>query len=232
MLSLAIANVATAQGNIVFGPGAEFIGVGVSRLETKALDDRLAASGYPTFGQTPRGVNLGGYRILWGAWTLGAEWHGIVFDGTTHDGREVGQGGGYGTVGVGRVVELSPRIRVYPRLGLGGGGMGLWIEDPEVPPVAFDDVLRDPARYRDPLGSRARTTVISYASAVMDFGAGAELLSRLSGRGPMIGLRVGYLAVPSSTRNWQLYDRRISDGPAASIAGPYIRLLLGTGRRK
>ena len=142
-----------------------------------------------------------------------------------HQGREVGIGGGYGTLGLGYVVELSPRLRVYPRLGLGGGGMGMWFESDSV--VNFDDVLDDPKPVVDSL----REPVLSRVSFVMDLGVGAEFLPGGFARGLMVGLRLGYLAAPSSS-NWQLRDQDVSGGPKTSIAGAYIRGVIGVGRRR
>ncbi len=226
--------VAEAQGRLLRGPGAEFVAAGASRLATAALDDRLAALGYPTFGRTALAVSLGGYRILPGGWTLGAEWHGVIQGNEAHAGRTVGLGGGYGTVGVGYAVELSPRARVYPRLGVGVGGLGLWIERP-TQPLAFDEVLDDPDRQREAVGDRDRQTVLSHTNIVMDLGAGAELLlgGRSSGRTrrPLVGVRLGYLAMPFAT-NWRLAEHPVDGGPGATLAGFYVRVVVGTGRMR
>ena len=230
MLVLGAATRLPAQEQLLFGPGAEFFGLGLSRLATGELDDRLAAQGYPTFGRTAVGVSLGGYRIFRRRWTLGAEWQGIIQGAEEHQGRTVGFGGGYGTIGVGRVVELSPRVRVTPRVGFGGGGFGLWFDRPE-PSVGFDAVLGDPDRYRDSVRGYLSETVLSHGSALVDLGVGVELLARATGRGPMLGLRVGYLAMPSTTE-WQLRERPVTGGPEASLAGPYVRVMIGTGRRR
>ena len=221
---------APAQMRLITGPGAEFLAVGASRLATGTLDDRLAAQGYPTFGRTALAVSLGGYRVVSGGWTLGAEWHGLVHGNKSHAGREVGLGGGYGTIGVGYAVELSPRARVYPRLGLGVGGMGLWIESPQEA-VGFDEVLGDPDRFQDRVAGVDRETTLNTGGIVVDLGAGAELLSRAQGRGAMIGVRLGYLAMPFGT-SWRLYERPVRDAPNATLAGPYIRVVVGTGRSR
>ena len=215
---------ANAQG--VFGPGASYLGAGVSGIGTGNLEDRLAARGYPTFGRTAAGVGIGTYHILPGGLTVGGEWNGLILGEKDHQGNEVGIGGGYGTLGLGYMVELSPRIRIYPRFGLGGGGMGLWIER-DSGAVGFDDVLANPK----PIPEKDRDPVLSRVSVVVDLGFGAEFLPGGWGRGLMVGLRLGYLAAPSST-SWQMYDQTVSDGPAVSIGGPYIKGMIGVGRRR
>jgi len=219
---------ARAQRGLLLGPGAEFVGAGVSRLATGELDGRLAAQGYPTFGRTPLALSLGGHRILSSRLMLGAEWHGIIHGNEEHEGREVGLGGGYGTLALGYAVELSPRARVYPRLGLGGGGMGVWIETPR-DAVGFDEVLGDPDSHQDHVVGPDRQTTLSTGGMVVDLGAGGELLSRRGGRGPMIGLRLGYLAMPFRP-SWRQFERPVSGGPRATLAGPYVRVVIGTGR--
>ena len=120
----------------LLGPGAAYLGIGASGMATGELDDALAARGYPTFGRTALAVNLGAYRILSSGVMLGAEWHGLIMGEQAHHENEVGLGGGYGTLGIGYMMKVSPRARLYPRIGLGGGGMGLWIENDSV--VAFE----------------------------------------------------------------------------------------------
>jgi hypothetical protein len=203
------------------------VGGGISGIATEELDDRLAAGGYPTFGSTAGAVTLGAYRVLRSGVMLGGEFNGLVIGDAEHGGRTVGLGGGYATLGVGYAVELSPRARVYPRLGLGAGGLALWFED-EADTVSFDDVLADPR----PLPDR-RQPVLSHDGVVLDLGAGAELLPGGRGRGPLIGLRLGYLlAAFGSGTDWQLYEYTASDGPPATIAGPYVRVVVGGAWRR
>ena len=215
--------IALAQG--IFGPGASFIGGGVSGIGTGNLDERLAARRYPTFGTSAVGLVLGTYHILPGGLSVGGEWHGLIIGDEVHQGRDVGIGGGYGTLGLGYVVELSRGLRVYPRLGLGGGGMGMWFERDSV--VNFDDVLADPKPTPDP----PREPVLSRVSVLMDLGVGAEVLPGGIGRGLMFGVRLGYLVAPSSSE-WQLYGHDVIGGPATSLRGPYIRGVIGVGRRR
>jgi hypothetical protein len=216
---------ASAQARDLFGAGAMYLGVGASDVATGKLDDRLAANGYPTFGQTAAGVNMGAHIILPGGVTVGAEWHGLIIGDETHNGRDVGIGGGYGTLGIGFVKDLSPRARIYPRFGLGGGGMGLWIERNEGE-VDFDDVLQNP----QPTNDDVREPVLSTASAVIDFGLGTELLPGGWARGLMFGVRAGYLAAFNT--DWSLHNQNVTTGPDANIGGPYIRATIGIGWKR
>ncbi|HEX6573368.1 MAG TPA: outer membrane beta-barrel protein [Gemmatimonadaceae bacterium] len=208
---------ASAQASLL-GPGAVYIGGGVSSVATGKLDDRLAEHGYPTFGQRMGAVTLGGYRRLSSGIMLGAELNGLIKGEKSHNGNDVGLGGGYGTLGIGYAMDLSRGARFYPRLGIGAGGFGMWIERDDEP-VAFDDVIDNPAPETE-----TRHPVLSRDGLVADLGAGLELHRGRSG--PMIGLRFGYLAAPFNS-HWDNYDRDVIDGPDASISGPYVRIVIG-----
>jgi hypothetical protein len=227
MLALALAASAAetvaAQAWWLRGPDAAFIAMGVSGVALGELDDELAERGYPTFGRTALAPAIGAYWKLSSGLMLGGEWGGIILGEETHDGREVGVGGGYATLGAGYAMELSSRARLYPRLGFGGGGFGLWFESEEEE-VAFDEALADPRPAPDD------ESVLNRASAVVDLGAGAEFRPIVGGAGPLVALRLGYIATPFST-GWTMDDRPLSGGPAATIAGPYVRVVIGWGVR-
>ena len=216
---------AAAQQGLL-GPGAAYVVAGVSGIATGELDTRLGTLGYPTFGRAATAVGLGAYRVLTSGVMLGGEWHGLLIGEEPYAGRVVGLGGGYATLGVGYAVELSPRVRIYPRLGLGAGGLALWSES-AADTVSFDEVLADPRPVP------GRQPLLSRDGVVVDLGAGAELLPGARRRGALIGVRLGYLVARFGSRaNWQLYERTASAGPAATISGPYVRVVVGGAWRR
>jgi hypothetical protein len=220
-LGLSPANVRAQES--LLGPGAAFISIGVARVATSELDARLAANGYPTFGQTAKSIGIGGYRILNDRFLLGAEITGVNVGEEPHNGRDVWLGGGSGTLSFGYVKDLTCRLRIYPRIGVGAGGLSMVIESPS-DTLQFDDVLNSPP------ATPSREPVLSRDGGVLDLGVGLEFLSRGSGKGALIGLRAGYLATSFGSKNdWQFYQRTASNGPAASIAGFYARAVIGGG---
>ena len=223
-LSLSCLTIRPALGQGLLGAGAAYLGVGASGISTGKLDDRLAANGYPTFGSSATGVNVGAHVILPGGITVGAEWHGLIIGDAVFNNREVGIGGGYGTLGIGFVKQLSPRLRVFPRLGLGGGGMGLWFDEGSGE-VDFDDVLADPQP-----SEYVNEPVLNTSSAVIDLGLGGEVLPGGFGKGLMLGVRLGYLAAFDT--EWSLRNQTVAAGPEANIGGPYIRATIGIGWRR
>lgn len=221
-LAFSVAGTASAEAQAdLLGPGAGFIAVGVSGIATEELDDWLAGRGYPTFGSTAVVIGLGGYRILSSGVMLGAEFNGLIMGEEPHEGRKMGLGGGYVTLGAGYMVNLSPRARVYPRVGVGAGGLGLWVESQDS--VDFEDVLEGPVP--------DRATVLNRAGMVVDLGAGAEFLPSGPG-GPLVGLRAGYLALPFDPDWVTSYGHPVRGGPDASIAGPYVRVTVGWAWRR
>lgn len=217
---IALAPSAFAQ-QALLGPGAAYISLGRSQISTGELDDRLEANGYPTFGQSAGSLGIGAYRLLSNRVMLGGEITGLILDEKPHQGREVGIGGGYATLGVGYMKQLSPRLRFYPRLGLGAGGITMWIESADT--VSFDSVLANP----QPVSSRQR--LLSRDGGVIDLGAGLEFLPKHL----LIGVRAGYvIASFGSDSNWWMQNGTATNGPKASIAGPYIRFVVGGAWRR
>lgn len=216
LLVLGFASSTLAQ-QALLGPGAAFISVGTARISTSELDDRLQANGYPTFGQKAASLGVGAYRVFGNGLMFGAEATGLIVDEKPHQGREVGIGGGHATLGLGYMKRISPRLRIYPRIGLGAGGVTMWIESADT--VTFDQVLANP----QPVDGRQR--LLSRDGGVIDLGIGAEFLPK---GGLLLGIRAGYLAASfGDDNNWWLQNGTATNGPEASIAGPYVRFTLG-----
>jgi len=218
---------AGAQARVLHPGDALFIGVGGLHMATGALDDRLTANGYPTFGRLAGTVGGGAYRAWRNRLLLGGEANLLVVGEKPHRGSDVALQGGFATIGVGYAFDRS-RVRLYPRVGIGAGGLVLTIaRDGEE--VGFDEVLDEPFR---PSRSEAdRLTVLTNDGLVLDLGGAAELLPR-AGR-LLIGARAGYLATRFGPQ-WHLDERfekrLVRDGPDATIAGPYVRVVVGVRR--
>ena len=150
---------------------------------------------------------------------LGAEITGLAFKETAQNGREYGLGGGYATLGVGYAKQLSPRVRIFPRVGLGAGGITLWVQEADT--ATFDFILANP----QPVPARER--LLSRDGGVIDVGGGLELLSRRD-HGWLFGLRAGViLSSFGDDTNWWTQNGTATNGPPASITGAYLRFILG-----
>jgi hypothetical protein len=227
LVAVLVAEPLPAQSRAARSGFTGYFAAGVSAISNPELNDGLAANGYPTFSSRPHGGSLGAYRLLRSGVMLGGEWHFLPVGDGTHGGREMGLGAGYATLGLAYAFDRSPRVRLYPRLGLGIGGMGLWIEDE-------GDDSRDTVRFEDWLAapnSDPSFSTLSQGSMVVDLGAGAEFVLRRSGTGPLLGLRLGYIATPFD-QGWTSSGRRVSGAPTATVAGPYVRVLFGWRRER
>jgi hypothetical protein len=219
VLSLAGATPATAQ----WFQGAAYVAAGVARTATGSLDDHLAAQQYPRFGPGAATVSIGAYATVASRLMLGAEWNGVIKGNQEYQGRTIWLGGGYGTLGAGYAIRTSPRTRVFPRIGVGVGGLGLTFDSTE-DSVSFDDVLTTPDAQADQ--TRPYQPTLTRDHSVVDLGLGAEWLPARSGRGTFVGMRLGYVLAPS-TNDWRFNHRPVRGGPDATIAGPYFRVMLG-----
>lgn len=201
------------------GGGAGFFAIGTNAVGIDALNDRLDAAGYPTFGAAFLSLGGGGYSVVGGRVLLGGEGHGLIRPAQTVGGRDVTVGGGYGLATLGYLAVARSNWRVYPQLGLGAGGFTVDIGS--TGEAAFDDVLDDPNRRAEL--TRGSLLVSLAANATYTFSGPDEA------GGFRIGLQAGYLLAPLSG-DWQLDDTALDDAPDTSgFGGPFVRLLIGGG---
>ena len=201
------------------GQGAGFFSAGGSRIETSDLDDELTAAGYPTFGRQVLTIGGGGYGVHGSGILIGGEGYGVLTGDAAHQGRPVSLSGGFGLFNVGYMAPLTGRLRVYPLLGFGGGGTVLQIGTrPTGEP--FRALLDDPDRQ----------TRLSRASLLGSIGGGLEFRSSRSGRGALVGVRAGYMFAPVSSA-WRIDGNVVGAAPDSSLAGPFVRVLVGVGGR-
>jgi hypothetical protein len=198
--------------------GAGFFAIGTHFTDLGPLNSQLSSAGYPTFASETVSIGGGGYgvtnRIL-----LGGEGHGLITADRGLSGRNVSVGGGYGLFTLGYLFRPNPSTRVFPQLGLGGGGLRLEIGSAG-DASEFDDVLNNPNR---------RATV-GRASLLVRLGAGLEyeFSEPDEDGGFRLGLRAGYMLSPLNS-DWQLDETTLSGGPDATMQGPFIHLTIGGG---
>jgi hypothetical protein len=216
---LLLAGSLTAQPRPFRGPGdgAGFFGIGWTNADVADLNARLTAVGYPDFGRTGLLIGGGGYRQLRGGLLLGGEGYGAGFGEEAHVGRTTRLGGGYGLFNVGYMLPTGPNLRLYPLVGIGGGGLVLSVSGRPTD-AGFDDVLRQPDH----------GVALSRGSFLTSLGAGLEVRPGAGGRGPMVGVRVGYSFAPFSSA-WRLEEQTIGAGPDSSLQGLQVRFLIGGG---
>jgi hypothetical protein len=197
--------------------GAGFFSIGTQFTDLEPLNSRLADAGYPTFASEMVSIGGGGYGVVADRLLLGGEGHGLITADGTFEGRTVSVGGGYGLFTLGYLFRPTPKLRVYPQAGVGGGGLQLEIGstgDAE----EFDDILKNPSR----------SATVGQASFLVSLGGGLEYQFGDPGEegGVQLGLRAGYV-ISALTSDWQLDEASLANGPDATMQGPFIRLTIG-----
>lgn len=207
----------TSVGRSAVG-GSGFFALGGNAVDLSPLNNRLQQAGYPTFPSELFAVGGGGYGVVSGRLLIGGEGYGLVAPSRGYQGRDVSLGGGYGLFTLGYRFRAADGLRVYPQVGIGGGGLSLDIGSTEE--GQFDDVLADPNR----------GATLEKGSMLVSLGAGLEYRFRPSASdgGFLVGLRVGYLLSPYDT-DWTLDEQRLSGGPDVALGGPFVRLIIGGG---
>jgi len=201
--------------------GGGYFGVGVAWIDVEDLNDRLTPRGYPAFRSTAVTVGGGGYRFAGERLLIGGEGFAVTPGEEAFDGRSVILGGAHGTVRVGYAIVRTEQVVLFPQFGVGGTGVDLRIG---ARPTAesFDGVLGAPDR-----GVR-----MSRGGLLLDLGAGMDLALGNRPGGILIGARAGYAMVPVQS-SWRVENQVIGDGPDTSLAGPYLRFVIGgQGRRR
>jgi len=228
MTAAGSAGAASAQASLL-GAGAAYLSGGVAGIDADELNERLDANGYPTFGTSAAVLGIGAYRLFSNGLMCGFEGNGLGVGEEESIRGDIGLGGGYATLGIGYAFALPHRMRVYPRIGIGAGGMGLSFESEE-DTVDFDDVLANPQPAPD-----VDEPVLSIDGLVIDVGGGVEFTPMRRGSGPLISVRAGYLYAPFDD-HWNVIrgssSSDVTNGPDASISGFYVRVVVGGAWRR
>jgi hypothetical protein len=197
--------------------GAGFFAIGTQFTDLAPLNDRLAGAGYPTFASEMVSLGGGGYGVVADRLMLGGEGHGLITADGTFQGRTVSVGGGYGLFNLGYLFRPTPKLRVYPQVGVGGGGLQLEIGSAG-DADQFDDILQNPSR----------SATVGQASFLVSLGGGLEYRFGDPGKegGVQLGLRAGYV-ISALNSDWQLDEESLGGGPDATMQGPFVRLTIG-----
>ena len=204
------------------GAGMGYAMFGVGTLDIKDLNAKLESKGYTAISDNLISMGGGGHGIIKNKVIIGGEGHALVSEETTSGHHTTRIGVGYGLFDLGYIVYSSKDVRVYPLIGLGGGGLSLRIVEEETS-LSFDEVLDNPRRSAE----------LVTGGFLVNLALGVDYLLQLNederGRGGLIfGLRAGYTLSPVKG-DWNLDEVAISGGPDMGITGMYVRLMIGGG---
>lgn len=161
-----------------------------------------------------------GFGII-GNFVIGGGGTGIMGDLIKSDSINYSISGGLGTFDFGYLIYNKEKIKIYPMLGIGGGGFGLQISRNNN--VSVKNLVNDPAREIN----------ISIGGFIFDFSINMNLSPVLnynekdnSYGGFMTGLKAGYLySLPSS--DWTYTGGDITGGPDFGLNMVYVKLIIG-----
>ncbi|MDI6791248.1 MAG: hypothetical protein QME81_00030 [bacterium] len=203
---------------------------GLNRIDLGDLGTKLKASGFEEFednftfyGGSGYGV-AGEHKIIIGGEGGGFSQNAIS---ANQKGQKASLSGGYGLFNVGYIVFSKKNFRLFPLLGLGGGGLSLKIWETTGSAPTFDKILD---------GTEPKREVsMSTGGLLFNLALGADYLLVFGGDkegegGLLFGLRAGYILSPGKA-DWEMEDVDVSGGSDVRITGPYLRLVLGGGGR-
>lgn len=204
------------------GVGMGYSMFGTSTLDLDALNSRLESKGYPGLSDNFFTTGGGGHAVINDRIIIGGEGHALLGDEVTSGNYESSISAGYGFFDVGYIVYSKNQLRVYPLLGIGGGGMTLKIKE-KTGSLSFDDVLDNPAR----------SVNLTTGGFLLSFAVGMDYLLILGGDeegegGLVFGLRAGYTISPFE-RGWEMDELELSGAPEMGITGPFVRFMFGGG---
>ena len=205
------------------GFGGGYFSVGENWNSLSNLNASLTAAGYTSVPENGLAFGGGGFginnRFLFGG--MGA---GISFGSTKANGNEVKLQGGFGLFDVGYVLFSSSNLRVYPLVGIGGGGFTLKILK-QGSPSPFGELLKKPAG----------AVQLTSGDFLLNLGIGFHTLlfkkekkNNQGYGGFLLGVRAGYL-ISIVHGKFGLEDAEVPNAPKSPFTGPYIYLTLGGG---
>jgi hypothetical protein len=201
--------------------GMGYFMIGACLMNLDNLNSRLTDNGYTGLSDNFFTLGGGGHAIL-NRMIIGGEGQAMLGDRETGGTFKTSLGGGYGLFNLGYVVYSTGSIRIYPLLGIGGGGVNLGIYEQGIAP-SFDEVLQDPRRNAD----------LFTGGFLLSFAIGTEYFLKTGTdeeeeSGWIFGIRAGYTLTPIQG-DWHISETVVSAGPDLGITGPYLRIMIGGG---
>lgn len=152
---------------------------------------------------------------------IGGGGFGIIGDKITTDTINYSLGGGIGTFDFGYLVVNKEKLKVYPMIGIGGGGYGLQISSNKN--IAAKNIADNPGHEIN----------INRGGFILDLSANLNFIPMLEYNekdntygGFMMGLKVGYIySIPSS--DWKFTGGDITGGPKFGMNMAYLKLIIG-----
>lgn len=209
----------TSATNTTYSGGAGSFQIGYGNFQTNKLQNFLPA-GAPSLGNHHLTVGGGGYAMI-NDFIIGGSGFSITGETVSTSNLEANASGGAGFFNVGYRVAGGKALNVYPLLGIGGGGLGMEIN--QTANLTTSDIRSNPGR----------AITIEQSGWLFDLSMNLEWYPIAGGNendygGLMAGLKVGYLYQPFAD-DWEYEGGDISNTPNFNLSGFYVQLTLGAG---
>jgi len=223
ILCLFVAGLCWAQDSksLYENGGMGYFMMGVGTNDIGSLNAMLKDHAYWDMSDMFYSIGGGGHAII-KRFIIGGEGHNIIGDVVTSGNTKTSLWGGYGLANVGYVVFATKKLRLYPLVGFGGGGLTFKIVDTQGSPT-FEELLDSPARSVE-LSTGCLLASVSFGLDYLI--AHEETEEGIAGM--ILGFRAGY-NFAFSKGEWELDDVAVSDGPEIGFTGPFFRLMIGGG---
>lgn len=206
-----------SENNYSGGGGGFTIGMGfmdVSKLHA------FVPSGVPSFNNTHLLLGGTGHGIK-GKLVIGGSGFGIVGNDIRTDSFKVNVGGGLGTFDIGYLLVNKDKVKLFPMIGIGGGGFGVSVAKNKS--ISAANASKDPGQ----------EIKINAGGLVFDLSLNLNLIpvykydekDKAYG-GFMTGLKIGY-AYGFPTSNWSYTGGDVTGGPKFGINMFYFKLIIG-----
>jgi opacity protein-like surface antigen len=210
---------------MLFAEGERSIQVGLaggvlSHRNIENLNDRLEAQGYPAF-ETTYGTMGGLLRLRLDRLMVGIEGHAFRSEPETSGVYELTLSGGYAMIEAGYDLFRSGGFRIFPLIGIGGGGTRLHIINTQ--DVAFDAMLASPGR----------ESSVAYGGLMVNASLAIEYYARITEKsGLVVGFQAGYNQTIYSDGRWRFEGERrnaveATGGPDVDLNGAALNLNIG-----
>lgn len=209
---------AETKRNAAGGGGGGFT-IGYGNMDIGELQNFLPA-GLKSLSSAQTLIGGSGHG-LFGKFLIGGTGYAVSSSAVKTDTMTYSPGGGIGTFDIGYLLLNRRNLKMYPMLGLGGGGYGIQI------------TRTGTFNAGKIAGSPARELNISHGGFVADLSFNINLIPNVefdekekSYGGFMCGLRLGFLfSMPHS--DWTYAGGDISDGPEFCLNMLYLKLIIG-----
>ncbi|MFZ6052194.1 hypothetical protein [Halocola ammonii] len=208
-----------AQNEVALRGGGGGFSIGYANMDVSAFEEFIQ-------GEAKRFTNDqllfgGGGRSFIGNFIIGGSGQGLIGDTHTDDSLKMSLAGGMGTLDIGYLVYNREQLKIYPMLGLGGGGYEVQITQNEN--ISADEVRQDPGR-EITVGTGGFLADISLNMNVLPIIEQSEDGSSYGGFS--IGLSAGY-TYGVRFSEWGFAGGDISGGPDFNMDMFYVKVTIG-----